>query len=158
MMHLNLPKFEFTFREKGGKKYIFDEVRRKYLLLTPEEWVRQNFVKYLVEHKYYPAPLLSLEMPFVLNNTENRSDIVVYNKQGNITMLVECKSPQVALSQKVFDQAAGYNLKLDATYLVLTNGISHYCCKPDYANRKWIFMNDIPEYDKSDLVSVDQLK
>jgi hypothetical protein len=158
MIHLNLPEFKFTFKEKEGKKYIFDEIRRKHLLLTLEEWVRQNFVRFLVEYKNYPATLISLEMPFVLNKTENRSDIVIYNKQGKITMLVECKSPQVALSQKVFDQAAGYNLKLDATYLVLTNGISHYCCKPDYANRKWIFMNEIPEYDKSDLVGIDQLK
>lgn len=154
MIPLNLPKFEFTFKNKEDKKYIFDEIRRKYLLLTPEEWVRQNFVKYLINYKNYPSSLIALEMPFVMNTIEQRSDIVVYGKHGNILLLVECKSPEVALTQKVFDQAAGYNLKLNAEMLVITNGISHYCCKPDYKSRKWLFLQDIPDFKEHESVYI----
>ncbi len=146
MTPLNLPGFEFTFKTKEDKRYIFDEIRRKYLLLTQEEWVRQNFVKYLIHYKNYPSSLIVLEMPFVMNTREQRSDIVVYDKTGKIVLLVECKAPDIALTQKVFDQAAGYNLKLNANMLVITNGISHYCCKPDYENRKWLFLPDIPDF------------
>jgi len=155
MTKLNLPEFEFSFKEKNKKRYIFDEIRRKYLFLSPEEWVRQNFVKYLVNYKNYPASLIVLEMPFVMNSADKRSDIVIYNKQRKIVLLVECKSPDIQISQKIFDQAAGYNLKLDAKILIITNGISHYCCMPDYTNRKWIYLENIPDFNELKSTFVD---
>ncbi len=158
MQALNLPVFNFTISEENGKKYIFDEIRRKRLLLTPEEWVRQNFVKFLVQNKNYPAQLIALEMPFILNQNDKRSDIVIYDKAGHVCLLVECKSPKVKLSQKVFDQAASYNLKLNAIVLILTNGLTHYCCKIDYAEKKWEFLNEIPNYGDLELSGTNQLK
>ena len=155
MPRLNLPEFNFTFKNEGDKQYIFDEVRKKYLILNPEEWVRQNFVKYLIQHKEYPASLIALEMPFTQNKLDKRSDIVIYNKQGKAIVLVECKAIQVALSQKVFDQAAGYNLLIKAELLIITNGMSHYCCKPDYINQKWQFLNDIPSFAELNSIVVD---
>ena len=146
MQKLNLPTFNFKFKEKESSVLIFDEIRKKYVKLTPEEWVRQNFLMFLNTAKHCPLNLMALEMPFTQNETDKRSDIVVYNKTGQIIILVECKAPSVQLSQKVFDQAAGYNLHLKSEILIITNGISHYCCKPDYENRKWMFMNDIPDY------------
>jgi hypothetical protein len=155
MQVLNLPQFEFTFKEEGSKNYIFDEIRKKYLILTPEEWVRQNFIKFLVSQKEYPASLIATEMPFTQNKTDKRSDIVIYNKQGRIIVLVECKSHNVQLTQKVFDQAAGYNLQLNAEVMIITNGISHYCCKPDYENRKWQFLEDIPSFTQLNSICID---
>jgi hypothetical protein len=154
MVTLNLPVFEFKFKDEDGKRFIFDKIRHKYLLLSPEEWVRQNFIRYLVENKEYPSSLIALEMPFSLNDTNLRSDIVIYNKQGKIIVLVECKSPQVSLSQKVFDQAAGYNLKLNSEILIITNGMSHYCCRLDYKNRKWVFLSDIPNYKELESIGI----
>ncbi len=154
-MKLNLPEFEFTFKDEGGRRFIFDKIRHKYLLLSPEEWVRQNFVRYLIENKKYPSSLIALEMPFTINEANLRSDIVVYNRQGKIIVMVECKSPQVSLSQKVFDQAAGYNLKLNSEILIITNGISHYCCRLDYPQHKWIFLSDIPNYTELSSIGID---
>jgi hypothetical protein len=155
MKQLNLPEFNFSFKDEKGKKFIFDEIRRKFITLTPEEWVRQNFVKYLINNKNYPASLIALEVPLVINETDQRSDIVAYNKNGRIVVLVECKSPEISLTQKVFDQAAGYNLKLNAKILIITNGIAHYCCKPDYSVRRWIFLDDIPDYKELGSISMD---
>jgi hypothetical protein len=155
MQALNLPEYEFQFKEDGSKSLIFDEIRRKYILLTPEEWVRQNFIKYLINQKGYPASLIATEMPFVQNIMDKRSDIVIYNKQGRIIVLVECKAYTVQLSQKVFDQAAGYNLKLNAEILIITNGKSHYCCKPDYENRKWLFLDGIPSFVDLNSICID---
>ena len=155
MKQLNLPIFEFALKETNGKTYIFDEIRKKYLILTPEEWVRQNFVKFLVSHKGFPASLIVLEKPFKLNNSDKRSDIVVYNKNGKIVLLVECKAPEINISQKVFDQAASYNLKLNAEFLIITNGIAHYCCKLDYKVKKWLFMDEIPYFSELESLIID---
>jgi hypothetical protein len=155
MTKLNLPDFEFIYKEKNNKKFIFDEIRRKYLLLTPEEWVRQNFVRYLINNKSIPASLIALEMPFHVNTLYKRSDIVVYNKKGKIILLVECKSPDISITQKIFDQAGAYNLKLNAKTLVITNGLSHYCFKPDNENNKWVFLDNIPDFDELNLIFVE---
>lgn len=146
MTRLNLPEFRFKVKETAKKKYIFDEIRHRYIVLTPEEWVRQNFVKYLVQYKNYSASLIVLEKPANLFSSDIRSDIVIYNNIGKIILLVECKSPDVSITQKTFDQTASYNLKLKAEFLIITNGISHYCFKPDYKKRSWIFLEDIPDY------------
>jgi predicted type IV restriction endonuclease len=143
---LNLPVCEFSMKKENEKVYIFDEIRRKHLVCTPEEWVRQNFIKYLINQLNYPSSLISLEMPLNLNTTAKRSDIVIFDRNGNIFMIVECKAPQIKISQKTFDQAAVYNLKLMAQYLVVTNGMEHYCCKVDFENKRWEFVSAIPNF------------
>lgn len=155
MPSLSLPQFNFNFKEVDGKRMLFDEIRKKYVTLTPEEWVRQNFVKYLVQVKHFPASLIALEMPLIINDNSQRSDIVIFNKQGSALMLVECKSPDVRLTQRVFDQAASYNLKVNAEILVITNGVFLHCCKPDYENRKWHFLEDIPDYKEMESICID---
>lgn len=146
MERLNLPTYSFNIKFKEQRKYIFDFIRKKYVLLTPEEWVRQNFLKYLVEEKKYPASLIVVEKEFKLNTLSKRSDVVVYNRLGQPFLIVECKATNVKMDQKVFDQIARYNMKLNVEYLVVTNGLEHYCCKIDVENRNYIFLKDVPEF------------
>ncbi|HKL07937.1 MAG TPA: type I restriction enzyme HsdR N-terminal domain-containing protein [Bacteroidales bacterium] len=146
MERLNLPTYSFNIKFKEQRKYIFDFIRRKYVLLTPEEWVRQNFLKYLVEEKKYPASLIAVEKEFKLNTLSKRSDAVVYNQSGNPFLMIECKATSVPIDQNVFDQIARYNMKLNVEYLVVTNGLAHYCCKIDIKNQKYYFLKDIPEF------------
>jgi len=116
------------------------------VILTPEEWVRQNFLKYLVEEKKYPASLIAVEKEFKLNNLSKRSDAVIYNKQGNPYLIIECKAPEVKIDQKVFDQIARYNMVLNVELLVVTNGLQHFCCKLDAENDTYYFLKEIPDY------------
>lgn len=146
MIRLNLPPYKHTFKQIDDKKYIFDRVRKKYLLLTPEEWVRQNFVEYLVQDLGYPATLISIEKAIKVNRTVKRYDIVAHNNQGEPVCLVECKAPDVKITKDVFDQIAVYNLKLNVKYLILTNGINHYCCVMDFNEKKYVFLPNIPAY------------
>ena len=146
MERLNLPTYSFNIKFKEQRKYIFDLIRKKYVLLTPEEWVRQNFLKYLVEEKKYPASLIAVEKEFKLNKLSKRSDVVVYNRLGQSFLIVECKATTVKIDQKVFDQIARYNMKLNVEYLVVTNGLEHYCCKIDLENQNYYFLEDFPEF------------
>ena len=146
MQPLNLPTYSFKIKSEDNRKYIFDEVRRKYILLTPEEWVRQNFIKYLVSEKNYPQQLISIEMEFKIRKLAKRCDIVVFNKSGKPGLIVECKSPSVAIGQDAFDQVSLYNRYLNVDFLVITNGLKHYCCKYDRQEGKFSFTVDIPEY------------
>lgn len=146
MEKLNLPTYSFNIKLIEQRKYIFDFIRKKFVILTPEEWVRQNFLKYLVEEKKYPASLIAVEMEFKLNNLSKRSDAVIYNKSGNPVLIIECKAASVKIDQKVFDQIARYNMKLNVDFLVVTNGLDHYCCKIDYKNQKYYFLKEVPEY------------
>ncbi|MGC9374566.1 MAG: type I restriction enzyme HsdR N-terminal domain-containing protein [Bacteroidales bacterium] len=146
MERLNLPTYSFNIKFKEKRKYIFDFIRKKYVLLTPEEWVRQNFLKYLVEEKKYPASLIAVEKEFKLNTLSKRSDAVVYNRLGQPFLIIECKATNVTINQKVFDQIARYNIKLNVEYLVVTNGLVHYCCKIDVENQNYYFLKDIPEF------------
>jgi len=147
MEPLNLPTYSFKIKFEDNRKYIFDEIRRKYILLTPEEWVRQNFIKYLVNEKNYPQQLISIEMEFKINKLSKRTDIVVFNTSGKPNLIVECKSPAVKVNQKTFDQIARYNMNFNVDYLVVTNGISHYCCKLESKNNKaYSFIKEIPDY------------
>jgi hypothetical protein len=143
---LNLPEFTFSFKQDKTNTLIFDEIRNKYVVCTPEEWVRQNFIKFLIKNLNYPKTLMSLEMPFKVNTTSKRSDIVVFDRSGSILMIVECKAPTVKVVQKTFDQAAVYNIKLKAKYLIVTNGLEHYCCKVDFENKRWEFITEIPDF------------
>ena len=127
---------------------IFDFLRRKYVALTPEEWVRQHFTHYLVEHKGYPKGLLGNEIELQIGDKRLRCDSILYNKVAQPQMIIEYKAPTVPLQQKVFDQISAYNLLLRVDYLVISNGMEHYCCKMDYEHQKYLFLQEIPDYEK----------
>ncbi|RLD61179.1 MAG: restriction endonuclease subunit R [Bacteroidetes bacterium] len=146
MEKLELPEYQFKIKTSAGKKEIFDRIRKKYVVLTPEEWVRQNFIAYLVEEKNYPASLISVETGLKLFKVKKRSDILIYQNTGKPIMIVECKAAKVKIDQNVFDQIARYNMALKVNYLVVTNGLSHYCCLLDYENNSYQFIENIPEY------------
>ena len=125
---------------------VFDEVRKKYFKLTPEEWVRQNFIHYLNKEKNYPFGLMQVEKKVQYNSLKTRADIVIYNREGMPIVIVECKAPNVKIMQDAFNQIAKYNYKLRVKYLVVTNGMQHFCCEMDYKNNKINFLQDIPDY------------
>jgi hypothetical protein len=146
MIPLNLPKYQIKLKEEDNKVFIFDIIRKKYLQLTPEEWVRQNFIQFLTEEKKYPKSLFSIEKGIKVSNTQKRVDIAIFNKNKQIEVLIECKAPEVKITQKAFDQIARYNLTLNAKYLVVTNGLSHFYAMMDNKNKKYIFLKELPVY------------
>ena len=146
MMALNLPPFDAKVAVKDGKRVIFDVIRRKYVALTPEEWVRQHFVHFLTEHKGYPQALLANEVQVQLNGTRKRCDTVLYRRDLTARMIVEYKAPEVVITQKVFDQITRYNMVLQAPYLAVSNGLRHYCLHIDYATRRAEFLSRFPAY------------
>ncbi|MFY7671507.1 type I restriction enzyme HsdR N-terminal domain-containing protein [Tenacibaculum sp. MEBiC06402] len=146
MEKLNLPSYPLKIKNSEKHYLIFDEIRKKYIVLTPEEWVRQHYVHYLLKEKGYPISLIALEKQFTINNLKKRSDILVFNSNGTPDIIVECKAPNVKITQDTFDQIARYNLKLNANYLVVTNGIEHYHCQLDVTNENYIFLKEIPSY------------
>ncbi|MBO5263991.1 MAG: type I restriction enzyme HsdR N-terminal domain-containing protein [Bacteroidaceae bacterium] len=147
MSLLNLPGYEAKIREKEGKREIFDRLRRCYVALTPEEWVRQHFVNMLIEHKGYPATLTANEVSITLNGMMRRCDTVVYDKNLRPIAIVEYKAPTVKIDEKVFAQIARYNLVLKVDYLIVSNGLQHFCCKMDYEKKSYSFLREIPAYD-----------
>jgi hypothetical protein len=146
MEPLNLPTYFFRLKEDKGKKYIFDEIRRRFVLLTPEEWVRQHLVNFLVKVKNYPRALISVEKGFNLNRNRQRYDLLIYNNLGKPLMIVECKAPGMEINQQVFDQAGRYNNQHKAGYMLITNGIKHFCCSINIENRQYAFLSDIPDF------------
>jgi hypothetical protein len=146
MLSLNFPKYNLRIKSSENKTWVFDIIRKKYVLLQPEEWVRQNMVHYLLETKKYPTSLINTEKQLIVNNLKKRYDIVVYNSNGSIHILVECKAPSIKITQQAFDQIAQYNMQLNATFLIVSNGLEHYFCKMDYQNKKYIFLNEIPDF------------
>ena len=146
MQELNLPKYEIRIGRKDGRLTIFDFLRRRYVALTPEEWVRQHFTHFLVEHKSYPQGLIANEVELSVGDKSLRCDSVLYDRELRPRMIVEYKAPHIKLTQKVFQQIATYNLLLHVDYLVVSNGIEHHCVKMDYENEKYLFLEDIPEY------------
>lgn len=147
MSLLNLPGYEAKIREKEGKREIFDRLRRCYVTLTPEEWVRQHFVNMLIEHKGYPATLTANEVSITLNGMMRRCDTVVYDKNLRPIAIVEYKAPTVKIDEKVFAQIARYNLVLKVNFLIVSNGLQHFCCKMDYEKNSYSFLREIPAYD-----------
>jgi hypothetical protein len=141
---LNLPQFDIKIKEEAGKKYIFDSIRKKYILLTPEEWVRQHFLHLLIQHYQYPKALIKVESGLRYNKMLKRSDIILYDRTGNPFILIECKSADQKISQAGFEQAAMYNTTIKAQYLVLTNGLRTFCCQIDHINKKFDFIPDLP--------------
>lgn len=148
MQTLNLPKTDLKIIKKDGKQQVFDILRRKYVALTPEEWVRQHFIHYIIQHKGYPAECIGNEVSITLNGTRKRCDTVVYGCNAQPTMIVEYKSPQVEITQQVFEQISRYNIKLKVKWLIVSNGMHHYCCCINYESGTYQFIEDIPPYDK----------
>ena len=146
MLQLNLPTFAMNIKQEGGDDFIFDILRKKYVKLTPEEWVRQHFIHFLIEHKHYPASLLANEVGLCLNGTKKRCDSVLYQRNLSPQMIIEYKAPQINIAQKVFDQIARYNRVFRVDYLIVSNGMQHYCCKMDYKQQNVCFLPDIPDY------------
>ncbi|RYH73940.1 type I restriction enzyme HsdR N-terminal domain-containing protein [Flavobacteriaceae bacterium 144Ye] len=148
MQKLNFPTYSFRFKNNENKVSIFDAIRKKFVVLQPEEWVRQHCLQFLIEEKKYPKSLINVEKELTVNDLRKRYDIVVYKPNGQIHLVVECKAPKIIIDQTVFDQIARYNLELNATYLMVTNGINHYYCQMDFENERYVFLKDIPEYRK----------
>lgn len=145
MQRLNLPEYAFKIKKVDGeKKQIFDAIRKKYVVLQPEEWVRQNFAQFLIQEKGFPASLMVFEYSLRYNSLSKRGDIVIFGKDGEAKLIVECKAPGIKVKQEVFDQAAQYNMSLKLEYMVITNGMDHYCCKIDHLNNAYTFLNEIP--------------
>lgn len=147
MIQLNLPGYEIKLSGTPQAPQIFDILRRKYVALTPEEWVRQHFVHFLVEHLGYPAALLGNEISLECGNKKLRADTVLYTRQLVPRAIIEYKAPSVKITQRVFDQIASYNILLHVDYLIVSNGLSHYCCKMDYDNNTYTFLEGIPPYE-----------
>ena len=146
MIRLNLPSFEIKLSGTQEKPEIFDILRRRYVALTPEEWVRQHFVHYLIGHKGYPAALLANEVRLQVGEKTLRADSVLYDRDLHPRMIVEYKAPTIALSQKVFDQITVYNMLLHVDYLVVSNGLDHFCCRMNYDDNSYTFLESIPDY------------
>lgn len=146
MQKLNFPVYSFRFKNSENKVSIFDEIRKKFILLTPEEWVRQHVIQFLLQDKRYPKSYINVEKLIKINDLSKRYDGVVFQPNGEIFLLIECKAPEVAISQQTFDQIARYNLVLKAKYLMVTNGLNHYFCQMDFENEKYIFLKELPEY------------
>lgn len=144
----NLPLKKLKLRQLEEKVEVFDVLRKKWLVLTPEEEVRQQFVHYLMDEKNYPAGLLAVEYSLKVNSLKRRADVVAFNRFGHPLLLVECKAPSVKIDQKVFDQIARYNLSMKVDFLVVTNGLEHFCCQLDFQNQKYHFLQDIPFYEE----------
>ena len=148
MQELNLPKYEIRVSRQEGRLTIFDFLRRRYVALTPEEWVRQHFTHFLVGHKGYPKGLLANEVELTIGDKSLRCDSVLYDRELRPRMIIEYKSPHIKPTQKVFQQIATYNFLLHVDYLVVSNGMEHHCVKMDYDNQKYLFLDDIPDYEK----------
>jgi hypothetical protein len=148
---LNLPTYFFKIKQDKEKKYIFDEIRRRYVLLTPEEWVRQHVVKYLVNGKNFPQMLIAVEKGFHHLRIKQRYDLLIHDRRGDPLMIVECKAPTVDINQNAFDQATRYNAKHKAPYMLITNGRKHYCCQLNLETKQYRFLQEIPDFNEMTL-------
>ena len=147
MQQLNFPTYSFRFKNSENKVAIFDDIRKKFIILTPEEWVRQNTVQFLLQEKNYPKSYLNVEKLIKINDLSKRYDIVVFQPNGEIFLLIECKAPEVAITQKTFDQIARYNLTLKAKYLMVTNGLNHYFCQMNFEKEVYVFLEQLPDFE-----------
>ena len=148
MQDLNFPPYSFRIKNSQNKQYIFDGIRKRFVVLQPEEWVRQHVLRYLVFTKNYPKSLINVEKQLTVNKLKKRYDVVVFNPDGTIFLLIECKAPEVKITQSTFDQIARYNYQLKAEYLMVTNGLEHYHCEMDHNNEKYGFLEDIPDFSR----------
>ena len=148
MRPLNFPSYRFRIKNTEKGPFIFDVIRKKFVALQPEEWVRQHAVRYLSETKGYPLSLINVEKQLLVNGLRKRYDIIVYRSDGTIFLLVECKAPKVSITQEVFDQIAIYNLELEAELLMVTNGLQHVQCKMDLNRENYDFLEEVPEFSR----------
>lgn len=148
MQKLSFPTYDFRFKSRENKICIFDVIRKKFVVLQPEEWVRQHVIHYLIHEKRYPKSLINVEKQLTINSIKKRYDVVVFKNDGNIHALVECKAPEIRITQRTFDQIARYNMKLNADYLMVTNGMEHFYCKMDYEAEKYHFLEHIPDFSR----------
>ena len=147
MEPLNLPTYSFNTKSENGRIYIFDQIRKKFVVLTPEEWVRQNFVMFLIKERGYPESLISFETGLKLNRLQKRTDVLIYNRKGEKVAIIECKASDVKLTTKTFDQILRYNAVLKVPYLMVTNGLTHFCFKIWPVGSKPEFLNFIPDFE-----------
>ncbi len=147
MQKLQFPTYSFRFKNSENKIAIFDEIRKKFILLTPEEWVRQHIVQFLLQEKKYPKSYINVEKLIKINDLNKRYDIIVYQPNGELFLLIECKAPEVKITQETFDQIARYNLVLNAKYLMVSNGLNHYFCQMDFENEKYVFLEELPSFE-----------
>jgi hypothetical protein len=145
---LNFSKYNFRFKSNENKTLIFDIIRKKFVILTPEEWVRQHTLHFLITEKKYPVSYINVEKQLLLNDTVKRYDIVIFKNDGDVEIIIECKAPSVTINQVSFDQIARYNLALNSNLLMVTNGLTHYFCKMDIKNKKYFFLRDLPKYEQ----------
>ena len=146
MRKLNFQLYHFRFKNSENKVSIFDAIRKKFIILTPEEWVRQHVVQFLLEEKKYPHSLINVEKVLKVNGLRKRYDVVVYSPDGSIFILIECKSPEIKIAQATFDQIARYNMTMKSQFLMVTNGLNHYFCQMDFENEKYRFLEELPDY------------
>ncbi|MTG98399.1 MULTISPECIES: type I restriction enzyme HsdR N-terminal domain-containing protein [Myroides] len=148
MQKLNFPSFDLRLKNSENKLAIFDVIRKKFVLLTPEEWVRQHVIHFLIIEKNYPTSLISVEKVVKINGMNKRYDIAIFKPNGTIDVLIECKAPEVNITQDTFDQIARYNFQLRANYLFVTNGLNHYYCQMDYDEMRYVFLKTLPSYQR----------
>jgi hypothetical protein len=146
MQKLNLPEYSFRLKTTDGKDLIFDSMRKKFVRLTPEEWVRQNFIQFLLIEKNYSPSLIIIEALVKVNNNPQRADLVVFDRTGNATLVAEFKAPEVKINQQTFDQIVRYNMQLKVKFLIVSNGMEHYCCSINYADNSYAFLPEIPYF------------
>ena len=146
MQNLNFPSYNFRFKNSENKVSIFDDIRKKFIIITPEEWVRQNTIQFLLQEKNYPKSYLNIEKLIKINDITKRYDIVVFQPDGTIFLLIECKAPEIKITQETFDQIARYNLTLKAQYLMVTNGLNHYFCQMDFEKEQYVFLEELPNF------------
>ena len=146
MQELNFPPYQFRFKNSENKTAVFDVLRKKFVILTPEEWVRQHTVQFLLTEKKIPQSLLNVEKQLKINQLIKRFDIVAFDSTGTVFLVVECKAPKIPITQHTFDQIARYNLSLNAKYLMVTNGLQHYYCQMDYENERYHFLKELPDF------------
>lgn len=148
MLKLNFPEYQFRLKNSENKVHIFDVIRKKFVVLQPEEWVRQHLVHYLLLEKKYPKSLINVEKQLDINGLKKRYDVVVFNSDGSIEILIECKAPNITIDQTTFNQIAQYNMNLKAMYLMVTNGLTHFYCKMNFEQEKYSFLTDIPDFNR----------
>jgi hypothetical protein len=146
MQKLNLPEYSFRIKTKEGKDFIFDALRKKFVRLTPEEWVRQNFVQFLISEKKYSVSLIAVEVVVKVNNNPQRADLVVFDRSGNPVLVAEFKAPEVKISQQTFDQIVRYNMQLKVKFFIVSNGLEHFCCSINYMDNSYAFLPEIPDF------------
>lgn len=150
MQKLNLPEYSFRIKTREGKVFLFDTLRKKFVRLTPEEWVRQNFVQFLIVEKHYSVSLIAVEAGVKVNNNPQRADLVVFDRSGIPVLVAEFKAPEIKISQQTFDQIVRYNMQLKVKFLIVSNGLDHFCCQINYSDNSYAFLAEIPDF--SDLL------